>query len=71
MRTRGMAMWIVMEDQAAYPGKLMARLVTTDPTPYVLLADTLDEMRASLPPGLHHSDRTPADPDGLVELWSS
>jgi hypothetical protein len=42
-----------------------------DPTPYVMLADTLDEIRAALPPGLHHSDRTPADPERLVELWSS
>ena len=71
MRTRGMAVWIVMEDQATYPGKLMARLSTTEPTVYVLLADTLAEMRAALPAGLHHSDRTPADPGGLVELWSS
>jgi hypothetical protein len=71
MRTRGIAVWTVMEDQANYPGKLIARLATTDPTPCVLLADTLDEMRAALPPGLYHSDRTPADPDGLVELWSS
>jgi len=71
MRTRGMAVWTVMEDQAAYPGKLMARLATTETTPYVLLADTIVEMRAALPPGLHRSDRTPADPDGLVELWSS
>jgi hypothetical protein len=45
MRTRGMAVWIVMEDQATYPGKLMVRLTTTEPIPYVLLADTLDEMR--------------------------
>jgi hypothetical protein len=29
LRTRGMAIWIVMEDQAAYPGNLMARLTTT------------------------------------------
>jgi len=66
-----MAMWIVMDDLVAYPGKLMARLATMETTPYVLLADTLDEMRAALPPGLHRSDRTPADPDGLLELWSS
>jgi hypothetical protein len=62
MRTRGTAVWIVMDDWVAYPGKLMARLATMETTPYVLLADTLDEMRAALPPGLHHSDRTPADP---------
>jgi hypothetical protein len=66
-----MAVWIVMKEQAACPGKLIARLATMETTPYVLLADTLDEMRAALPPGLHHSDRTPADPDDLVELWSS
>ena len=71
VRTRGMAVWIVMEDQPAYPGKLIARLATMETTPYVLLADTLAEMRAALPPGLHHSDRTPADPEGLAELWSS
>jgi hypothetical protein len=60
-----------MQDQPAYPGKLIARLATIDPTTYVMVADTLDEMRAALPPGLHHSDRTPADPEGLAELWSS
>jgi hypothetical protein len=71
LRARGMAVWIVMDDWVAYPGKLMARLVTADPTPYVMLADTLDEMRAALPPGMYRSDRTPADPVGLVEIWSS
>ena len=71
LRTRGMAVWIVMDDWVAYPGKLMARLVTTEPTPYVMLADTLDEMRTALPPGMYRSDRSPADPDGLLELWSS
>jgi hypothetical protein len=60
-----------MDDWVAYPGKLMARLATMDPTPHVMLADTLDEMRAALPPGLHRSDRTPADPAGLLEFWSS
>jgi len=71
LRTRGMAVWIVMQDQPAYPGKLIARLATMDPTPYVMVADTLGEMRAALPPGMSRSDRTPADPAGLVELWSS
>jgi hypothetical protein len=71
MRTRGMAVWIVMDDWVAYPGKLMARLATMQTTRYVLLADTLDGMRAALPPGMYRSDRTPADPAGLVELWSS
>ena len=60
-----------MDDWVAYPGKLMARLATMQTTRYVLLADTLDGMRAALPPGMYRSDRTPADPAGLVELWSS
>ena len=70
LRTRGMAV-IVTDDWVAYPGKLMARLATMETMPYILLADTLDEMRAALPPGLHRSDRTPADPAGLLEFWSS
>jgi hypothetical protein len=71
LRTRGMAVWIVMQDQPAYPGKLIARLATMDPTPYVMVTDTLDEIRAALPPGMYRSYRSPADPVGLVELWLS
>jgi hypothetical protein len=37
-------------------------------TPYVMLADTLDEMRAALPPGMHRSDRTPRT---RKACWSS
>jgi hypothetical protein len=46
----------------------IARLATMETTPYVLLADTLDEMRAALPPGMYRSDRTPADQPAW---WSS
>jgi hypothetical protein len=49
--------WIVMKDQPDYPGKLVARLATSAPTVYVMLADTLDELRAMLPAGLVHSAR--------------
>jgi hypothetical protein len=38
---------------------LLVRLMTTEPTTHILLADTLAEMRAALPPGWHYSDRTP------------
>jgi hypothetical protein len=57
-----------MDDRVAYPGKLMARLATMEMTPYVMLADTLDEMRAALPPGMHRSDRTPRT---RKACWSS
>ncbi len=33
--------WIVMNDPPEYPDKIIARLMTDAPTPYVLIADTL------------------------------
>lgn len=71
IRTRAMAAWIVMETHHPHPGKMLARLATTEPTVYVLLADTLAELRAQIPPGLERSGRTPADPEGVVEIWFS
>jgi hypothetical protein len=35
----------------------------------VLVAGTLEELRAQLPAGLRHSGRLPADPPDLVEVW--
>jgi hypothetical protein len=35
----------------------------TRPTEHAVLA------RVALSPGLYRSDRIPADPEGLVELW--
>jgi hypothetical protein len=61
--------WIVMQDEAPYPGQFLARLVTDTPTPYVLLADTLGGLQAQLPPRLARSDRQPADPPEVVEVW--
>lgn len=60
--------WVVMRDQPA-PGAFIARLVTDTPTPYVLLASTLAEIHAQLPSGLVRSDRQPAEPPDLVEIW--
>jgi hypothetical protein len=37
--------WIVMREEEAYPGQFVARLATDVVTPYVLLADTLRELR--------------------------
>jgi hypothetical protein len=39
------------------------------PLPYQLLADTLAGIRAMLPPGLVRSERMPADPPEVVEIW--
>jgi hypothetical protein len=68
-RTHPLMAWVVMRDEEAYPGQLVARLVTDGVTPYVLLADTLGELQARLPPGLERSDRQPADPPEVLEIW--
>ena len=52
-----------------YPDKVIARLVTDAPSPYLLLAGTLAEIHAALPPHLMRSDRQPADPPEVVEVW--
>jgi len=65
--------WIVMQDRPEYPDKVIARLVTDEPSPYVMLdvmlADTLAELQASMPSGLVRMKRTPMDPPDVVEVW--
>ncbi len=61
--------WIITRYQRAYPGKVVARLVTTTPTPHVLLAETLAALRALLPPGLERSERQPDYPSDVIEVW--
>ncbi len=61
--------WIVMNDPPEYPDKIIARLMTDAPTPYVLIADTLAELHSKLPPKLLRSERKPADPPEIVEIW--
>ncbi len=67
----GLAGWIIMCDPPEHPGKFVARLATTHPTIYVMLADTLAEIQAMLPPDLERSLRLPADPPEVVEVWLS
>ncbi len=67
-RTHVVAGWVVMRDQPQ-PGAFIARLVTDTPTSYVLTADTLAGIHDQLPPGLVRSDRQPAEPPDLVEIW--
>jgi hypothetical protein len=61
--------WIVFRDGPGHPGKVIARLATDTPTPYVLVADTLAELRTRLPPGMAVTERQPADPPEVLELW--
>ena len=60
--------WVVMRDQPE-PDTYIARLVTDAPTSYVLRADSLAEIHAQLPSGLVRSERQPAEPPDLVEIW--
>ena len=41
VRTHPLAAWVIVRNQINYPHCLVARLVTDQLTPYVLLADTL------------------------------
>jgi hypothetical protein len=68
-RTHPLVGWIVMQDQPDYPDEMIARLVTDAPTPYVLRGHTLAEVQAQLPPGLERTERQPADPPEVVEIW--
>ena len=61
--------WVVRRNPSEYPGKVVARLVTEAPTPYVLVADTLAKLHARLPAGLARVGRQPADPPEVVEIW--
>ena len=69
IRTHPLLAWVVTRDEDTQPGAFMARLVTGAPTPYVLLADTLAGLEAQLPTDLTRTDRQPADPPEIVEVW--
>jgi hypothetical protein len=68
-RTRSLVGWVVVQDPPAYPDKVIARLVTEAPSPYLLMANSLAEMHAQLPPGLVRIERQAADPPEVVEIW--
>jgi hypothetical protein len=61
--------WAVLWDLPAYPDRFAARLATNAPSPYLLLANTLAGIREMLPPDMVRSERMPADPPQVVELW--
>ena len=68
---RGVLIWIVMEGGGGHPEKFAARPVQSGAGALhcVLVADTLEELRAQLPSGLVRSERQPADAPGVVEVW--
>ena len=68
-REHALVAWVVLWDLPAYPERFAARLATNGPSPYLLLADTLAEIQAMLPPGLKRSPRQPSDPPDVIEIW--
>ena len=68
-RKHPLVAWVVTRDEGTYHGHFVARLVTEAPTSYVLVGRTLGEVHAQLPPGLKWSDRAPADPPEVPEVW--
>ena len=61
--------WVVSKEDPDHPGKMVARLVTGTSAPFTLVADTLAELRAQLPPDLEHLKPQPSDPPNIVEIW--
>lgn len=67
-------MWTIYDQYTLdYPGKWVLRMHLSIPKPEVtdliVLGDTLEEVRAALPPGLTRLDRHPMDVPQIREIW--
>lgn len=67
-------MWFVQAPDLAHDGQVVAWAKIADPQGGVRLAgelvgDSLEAVRAMLPPGLQRLERTPFMPEGVVEAW--
>lgn len=73
MSAPGLWMRVVYRSPADYPGRFVLRLWEVDgegPHPRdAIVADSLDEIRASLPGGLTRIARSPDDDPVIVETW--
>jgi hypothetical protein len=65
-RTWHIVGWIIVENDPDHPGQFAARLLSGEPSPYVLLDHSLNGLRAQLPSGLK---RLRSKPQGAVEIW--
>jgi len=69
-----MSLWTVTENPRDFPGKFVARLHVVEAgqvfaTKVHMVADTLQEIRRLLPPGLARIPRSEIDDDVIVETW--
>jgi hypothetical protein len=62
---------VVYNSLLDFPGKYVARLwdIHNRPTAYVMLKDTLDEIRAGIPETMVRLDRAETDDPVIVESW--
>jgi hypothetical protein len=73
-RTDTMMQWVIYERPRDYPNQFVMRVWkigagTFSPTDDVTLADTLDEIRKNVPPGLYCLGRYADDDPCIVEVW--
>lgn len=65
-----MNIWTVYASPLDYPGQFVARRwIFHEPTGDLLVADTLEELRAMLPAGLERFERFDGDDPVIVECW--
>ena len=65
-----LSMWIVYEDTPEFPNQYVARryLLDVETDDYVV-GDTLNDVRAKLPPGLMRIERSAKDHPQVRESW--
>lgn len=63
-------LWTIYDHPLDFPDQFVARCFLGDqPTDRYLTADTLEELRRLLPPGLICFTRDPYDDPAIVETW--
>lgn len=72
---RELHMWTVYDHPADFPDCFVARLYVVGSGPNfgatnrIVTGETLDAVRAQLPPGLYNAGRQPGDDPKIVETW--
>jgi len=72
-RLAALDMWVIYERPSDFPDSYVARLFRitghAEPSPLAHIAETLQEVRKAIPPGLVRIDRDPLDEPQIVEIW--
>lgn len=71
---RELLIWTVYDHPTDFPDAYVVRAHRimaghSEPTDQIFLANTLEEVRALLPPGLHRLARNEGDDPKIVESW--